>query len=163
MASIITYFREDHGWDRLLEQPGDIVPRDEKRKGRGMSGVRQEWRDLFADYCGDLGTALSIAGPWWSETILARERTGLSREQAIKESFNKRAAGAASHPKVIWIVRTYWENCEALNRDLSGQDRVYPEDFLLRWLREAGHDELVRLVTCMPYWPIGLDADGNWC
>jgi len=27
---------------------------------------------------------------------------------------------------------------------------------------EEGLKDYVRLLTCMPYWPIGLDENGNW-
>lgn len=80
----------------------------------------------------------------------------MTREQAIEESFDRRLAGAASHPKVVWIVRSYWLAAARIGE-------VSPEIFLLQWLIDSGETELVRLIACMPYWPIGLDETGNWC
>ena len=37
-----------------------------------------------------------------------------------------------------------------------------PEEFLLRWLVTDRLDELAEFLAGMPYWPIGMDEDGNW-
>lgn len=162
MAALTTYFRHDEGRQRLLEQPHDIIPRDPARRGGRLAGAGQRARRLFGYYRADLRTAFDIAAPWWEATIAAQESLGLSRADAVRASFEKRAAGAASHPKLVWIVRSYWLKCGALTEG-PAEDFVYPEEFLILWLEEAGEDELVRLICCMPYWPIGLDAQGNWC
>lgn len=160
--ALITYFSTEDGYRRLLEQPRDVVPRAD-----GDPAIRPEeagpgHHALFAEYRQDLRTAYGEAAPWWEATIEAQERLGLPQDEAIEAAFTKRAAGAAAHPRVVWIVRTYWLACDRLNRD-GATPPVDPETLLLKWLADLDETELLRLVCCMPYWPIGLDADGRWC
>jgi hypothetical protein len=156
--SLITLYRTDDGVERLLAQPGDVVPR--VGRATGLSEASPEHRSLFESYRQDLATAYGIAKLWWEDTVAAQERLGKGRDEAIEVSFDRRLAGAASHPKVVWIVRTYWLACADLPAVGSA---VWPERFLLQWLIDAGESELVRLIACMPYWPVGLDENGNWC
>lgn len=39
---------------------------------------------------------------------------------------------------------------------------VPSEVLLLHWLLDGRHDSWIEALTCMPYWPIGLDGEGNW-
>jgi hypothetical protein len=50
-----------------------------------------------------------------------------------------------------------------MNRELPLERRVAPQDVLLRWLADSGADDCVELATAMPYWPIELDGEGQWC
>ncbi|KIG19138.1 hypothetical protein DB30_04603 [Enhygromyxa salina] len=161
--AVITYFEVEDGKRRLLEQPGDVVARTPGGMARELDdAVAPAHRALFDEYLGDLQTAHDIAEPWWAGTIEAQRAQGLDEDDALEAAFTRRAAGAASHPKVVWIVRSYWLQCEEVNGALPPEQRVYPEVFLLKWLIDAGKDDLVTLIACMPYWPMGLDADGNW-
>lgn len=160
--ALITFFSTEDGYRRLLEQPHDVVPRGEGGRAIRLEEAGAAHRALFAEYRQDLRTAYGEAVPWWEGTIEAQERLGRSREDAIEAAFTKRAAGAAAHPRVVWIVRTYWLACDRLNQEGAASE-VYPEVLLLGWLAEVEETELLRLVCCMPYWPIGLDAAGNWC
>ena len=160
--TLITYFDVEDGKRRLMEQPSDVAPRIPGGMALRRDAAPAPHARLHDDYLGDLRTALSLAEPWWEGTIEAQERLGLSRDDALDAAFTRRAAGAASHPRVVWIVRTYWLQVEELNAAAAPEDRVYPEVFLLKWLIDAGHDDLVTLLACMPYWPMGLTADGRW-
>ncbi|KIG12825.1 hypothetical protein DB30_00988 [Enhygromyxa salina] len=70
--------------------------------------------------------------------------------------------GPVADPHVIGVIRAYWLACEAINAKLPHSARVAPERMLLAWLVDGRHDSWVRLLTAMPYWPIGLDAEGRW-
>lgn len=87
----------------------------------------------------------------------------MSRDEALDEAYAQRAAGPASAPEFVWFIRHFWLRVDALNRTLPLERRVAPQDLLLGWLAEAGDDESVELATAMPYWPIGLDDQGQWC
>ncbi|NJM82357.1 MAG: hypothetical protein HC844_07560 [Tabrizicola sp.] len=160
---LVPFFNPDDGRRRLLEQPHDVVPRDPARRGRRLAEATASYQSLFDEYRTDLMRAWGIADPWWSATVSARETSGVSREEALKAAWWNRIAGPASHPIVIWIVRTYWMECDGLNAESPGDEAIYPEEFMLSWLIEAEEPDLAGLIACMPYWPVGLDRNGNWC
>ncbi|MEJ6784828.1 hypothetical protein [Aminobacter sp. Piv2-1] len=159
--SLITFFETERGIHRLLRQPGHVEPRDAKVAARKLGESSERHQALFDGYRDDIRTAYEIAARWWANTVAAQLQLGLSRDAAIREAFMKRAAGAAAHGNVIWIVRNYWLDCCEVNKETGSV--VYPETLLLQWLVDAEEDELVRLIACMPYWPIGMDANGAWC
>lgn len=160
--ALVTFYETERGISRLLRQPADVKVRTGK-PSPAYEDAALGYQRLFKDYLADLGTVYEIAAPWWEGTIESQMALGLDRAAAIVESFNRRAAGAASHPNFVWLVRYYWLECDDLGQELENGQVVQPEIFLLRWVIDAGEIEFVRLIACMPYWPIGLDADGNWC
>lgn len=161
--TLITLFRTDDGVERLMAQPAEARPATATGREFAAAEADRRHAELFASYRSDLRTAYGIASLWWEDTIAAQEKLGKSREDAIEEAFDRRLAGAASHPKVIWIVRRYWLACEQINEALPDEQKIPPEVFCLKWLVDIDETDLVRLLACMPYWPIGLDENGNWC
>ncbi|MER8695797.1 hypothetical protein NKI77_22300 [Mesorhizobium opportunistum] len=159
--ALITHFDTDRGIRRLLRQPSCVEPRDANIAARKLTQSSGRHQDLFDGYLEDIQTAYEIAAPWWADTVKAQQQLGLNRDEAIRAAFNKRAAGAAAHGNVVWIVRNYWlDCCDASN---GPEETVYPETLLLQWLIDAKRKELVRLIACMPYWPIGMDENRAWC
>jgi hypothetical protein len=150
-----------NGVRRLLGQPGDVMPREAGRPGLPRAAAPEGHRDLFDDYLNDLRLAYDLAVEWWEGTVEAQEEEGMGHEEAVAAALDARLAGPAAHPSVVYMVRSYWLLCEEESRG-SGVV-VHPEELLLGWLVEAGEDDLVKLLACMPYWPIGLDAEGRWC
>lgn len=149
-------FKTESGIRRLLSAPGDIAPRGAPVS---FASAGPAFQQIYAAYRDVLWDAHLIAVPWWENTINAQEGLGLSRADAVKASFDKRMAGAASHPRVVQVIRDAWLRTAALGRN----GPVAPEQLLLQWLIDAGESDLVTLVACMPYWPIGIDDEGNWC
>lgn len=160
---LLTLFPTENGIARLLAQPGDVVPRRAGPTGLKESAALPPLRELFANYRNDLKLVYDIAALWWEGTVEAQEDLGLDPEEALKEAFDTRLAGPAAHPNVVWIVRSYWLLCSDTDPKSVAYGQAYPEEILLQWLIDAGETELVRLIACMPYWPIGLDENGNWC
>ncbi|AZO63659.1 MAG: hypothetical protein E5Y88_01770 [Mesorhizobium sp.] len=160
--TLITLRSTEDGIARLLAQPGDIKPRRDDIRRSTLEEASAEHQEVFGDYVADLTTACGIAEKWWEDTVNAQVKKGMDRDDAIAVSFNRRWAGPAAHPKVVWIVRLYWLACDKINTDFVPGKPVYPETFLLKWLVDAGEKELVQLIACMPYWPVGLDENGDW-
>ncbi|MBN9035195.1 MAG: hypothetical protein J0H53_03915 [Rhizobiales bacterium] len=154
-----TLFEPESGMRRLLSAPSDIEPRDYPVLRR--EAAPQAFQALYDEYRERLWRAHLVAVPWWEDTIRAQERLGRSRAEAVDVSFDKRIAGAAAHPAVVHVLRECWLRCVELCEAYPGRE-VAPETLLLQWLADAGETDLVAVVTCMPYWPIGMDADGNW-
>lgn len=163
MTAIAMQFDVGNGVRRLLGQPGDVVPREPGASRRRPEEASAAHRKLYAGWLNDIRLAYDLAVEWWEGTVEAQMDEGLTREEATAEAIDARLAGPAAHPSVVYMVRAYWILCDDANREAGPEQAVAPERFLLGWLVDDGHDDLVKLLACMPYWPIGLDAQGNWC
>lgn len=152
------------GVERLLNAPKDIeggtpVPDRVRRIGES----REELQKLFEHYRKGYEFFYPHAERWWKGCVAAAEGEGRTHQQAVDIAFENRLAGPASVGEVVWFVRYFWLRCDNVNKSLPFEDRVAPQDVLLRWLVDGEDDEYVALLTCMPYWPIGLDEHGAWC
>lgn len=162
--SLETVHNVELGTYQLLHAPDDLGglalaqglarPRREATRGHGK---------LYEEYLADFVMAYEVAEEWWRSCVSAHVSAGVPRSLAIDTAFEKRLAGPASAPEFVWFIRLYWLLCDEINRGLPEWDRVPPQVFLLGWLVDDGLNDYVQLVTAMPYWPIGLDENGNWC
>lgn len=160
---LLTLEGPENGIARLMQAMRDLPDYPERDvPDLPLAEAPDPQRRLFGAYRKLLRQAYVEAVPWWEGTVAARARDGRTEEEALAAAFNDRMAGPASYPRVVWIVRAIWLEAAILNRRAPAA-RVRPETVLLGWLVEAGETELVRLLACMPYWPVGLDAEGNWC
>jgi hypothetical protein len=145
----------------LLRAVRDVAPDDHPPSSRARAAPGPH-RALFDDYLRDLGEARQHANGWIQSIIDKEEdRTG-DRQEAIRIVSERRPVGAVAHGVVIATVRRYWLACDALNREADPPRRVAPEDLVLGWLVEEGHDDLAEFLAGLPYWPIGLDTDDHW-
>jgi hypothetical protein len=71
-------------------------------------------------------------------------------------------AGAAFDARVVAVVRKYWLACDVLNQKVAEDVRISPQVFLLEWLLREREQEALEVLAGMPYWPIGMDPNGNW-
>lgn len=149
------------GIGRLLGAPRDLA-RESEWRTRDPEIVGSDHRRLFVAYRVDLERALAGAERWWLGIIEQREREGRSREQAVDAAFDLVFCGAVAYPDVVGVIRAYWLACEAINAELPPTAWVAPERMLLAWLLDGQHDSWVRILTGMPYWPLGLDEHGAW-
>ncbi len=162
--ALVTLHDTNDGIRRLMTSMLDIeeYPFKETRYLQ-LQAAPEAQRVLFDSYLLLIRQAYKDAEAWWEGTIEAQRMTGLDERQAILKAFDDRMAGPASDPKVVWIVRLIWLECMKRNSALPPDQQVRPEFLLLQWLIDSGETDLVRLIACMPYWPIGLDENGNWC
>lgn len=162
--AITTLYGTENGVRRLLAAHLDLDQySDWPGTDRSLSTASADERELFDGYVLMLRQMYELCEPWWESTIAAQQINGRSREEAVEAAFLKRLAGPASHPSVVWVIRAFWLDRAKQNQRMPPDQWVRPEIVLLQWLIDAGETELVRLVACMPYWPIGLDESGNWC
>jgi len=157
-----------HDWragvERLLRAPTDL-PRLDTQLSRPMEKYMgsPQHLELFEDYVGLLDQVISYAVARWEGLVQARLNEGLTRKAALETYYSVWPAGPASLPQLVWVLRTFWLECAELNEQSPPDLRVPPQVFLLGWLiREGGHELTLQVLGGMPYWPIGLDADGNW-
>jgi hypothetical protein len=151
----------DSGIKRLLAAPGDLPHRNP------LAGKRWAWseasaqhRMLFDQYCGELAAVVREVEEWWTAMLAMEKSRGASDPEALRGLYTRRPAGPASHPGTIRVVRKYWLACDTTNR--SDSPFVAPEVFLIAWLVERRMEREIVVLTGMPYWPIGMDAEGNW-
>lgn len=149
---------------QLLDAPNDLaafVP--EQGKPRPVAAGTAQHQDIYAKYLANFEVAYEVADDWWKGCVAAYLEDGYDAEEANELAYEKRLAGPASAPEVVWFFRNYWLAFDEVNRSLEPKDRVPPQVAMLGWLVEENRKNYVRLLTCMPYWPIGLDENGNWC
>jgi len=150
---LITKSRRQRGIQRLLSAPLDLALSGAPVwDGRGAKPDGKH-NKLFAAYMKDLGKAVPKAMKFWQELA----------EDDEKMAWRTRPAGPASDPRFVALIRQYWLACHELNQTLAPSQRVPPEVFLLEWLVDTGKQNLIDVLACMPYWPIGMDKSGNWC
>ena len=110
----------------------------------------------------DLATALHAAERWWAGVVATSiERAG-NFEGGLRLAFTEFFAGPGGFPEVQYVVHHYWLACVELAASLPEHQRLPPETVLLAWLLDGRHDSWLPVFACMPYWPLGLDAEGNW-
>jgi hypothetical protein len=151
------------GLRRLLAAPRDLPPCAPWRDPPVEKAEASEpHREAHGRYLEHLGVALDMTEPWWRGMMERFTDQGRSPEDAMNEVYRTGFAGPASSPHVVWVVRTYWLECVAINESLPEPQRVPPEVFLLHWLVQDQRTEAVQVLSGMPYWPIGLSAEGRW-
>jgi hypothetical protein len=152
------------GLHRLLAAPKDVDRWDTALGDVSMTAVSDDHRRLFAAYIRDLGPATSKAVQIWDDEVEWNANASGDRPEALSEQWMTYPAGPAAQPFFVALVRRYWLACDALNRKVPPASGVTPETFLLGWLMHLSpqQDEAVNVLACMPYWPLGMDHDGNW-
>lgn len=151
------------GVERLLAQPRDLKsPKVEIRHGEDSSSGLERHRALFKAYLRDMDKAVREADADWNRRVDGWAKKWKNRDRALEHMWTERPAGPASHRDLIGVVRRYWLQCVALNNKVDASERVAPETFILAWVIAEGHNDAARVLSGMPYWPLGQDEDGNW-
>jgi hypothetical protein len=143
----------------LLEAVRDVAPPGHPPGGAAGSA---QHRALFEQYLKKLGRAKRSADQWWLGLIDTEVKHTRNRDRAIANVKERRPIGPVSHPEVTGTVRKFWLACAALNEEVAIAERVAPEDFILGWMLRLGHDDLAKFLSGYPFWPVGMDWDGNW-
>lgn len=164
MIDRVTTELVEKGLKRLISAPKDLRFCDYASIGEthGRFEGSPAHRSLFNEYKEILGEVVDVALDWWAETIEARKQLTNDNDEAIRAAWLSRPAGPASFPGIVALIRDYWLACHEINKSVPNEQRVPPEVFLLFWLQEDKKTQEVAVLSCMPYWPIGLDEHGNW-
>ena len=117
--------------------------------------------DLFDGYVRELRAAKQGADTWWNsliETEAARSGNQILASRIVKLRW---PVGPVAHKYVIAVVRKFWLACEEINGDAVADYRFRPEHLVLKLL-VPNHPELAEFLSALPFWPMGIDAKGNW-
>jgi hypothetical protein len=148
--------------DRLIAAIADVAPFGHPAP-LNLSQAGREHRQLFRHYLADLKTAYERAQEWWNGLIKGLMKdAGLSREEAERAVQADSPLGPADDSDIIATIRRYWLECAKLNGVVPALEQVPPEQFVLGWLVEDGHDTFAELISRLTYFPVGLDQSGNW-
>ena len=159
---IITEARLKLGLERLINSPLDLRRCGARVWDQDMNSDKSHHWSLFNSYVHELREVIPEARKVWRAIIIDCQSRNDNIEKAMLEALRFQPAGAAFDGRVIAVVRKYWLACDALNSKLQTNQKVSPHIFLLSWLIDAGYSDAAEVLAGMPYWPIGLDRDGNW-
>lgn len=153
------------GASRLLEQGADLCfPGADTSSVFQRSLVRNDrYLSVYEDYKVSLKMSRTVAVEWWNALVNNSTEVIGDAGKALRRNYELRPAGPASHPAVVSTVREYWLLCIDKAKMLRLEETLPPSAILLGWLIEDGLSDLSDILTAMPYWPIGLDENGNWC
>lgn len=151
------------GLFRLLNGPKDVDRWDANLASKDRQSASPAHQELFRRYCNDLRRVVRQVEMNWVGELGGWASEGRTPVEAEKELWATYPAGPAAHPFFVALVRRYWLGCDTLNKSTAKEQRVSPEQFLLGWLLgDPEWEEMVAVIACMPYWPMGIDAEGNW-
>ena len=151
------------GIGRLLAQPRDVKRWDGHLGDPGKARASAEHRALFDRYVAELRPVAKRAEDVWDREVEALTAQSGDKKLALREQALRMPSGPGGRPYLVEIIRRYWLACDELNRRVPAEQAVAPESLLLGWLaNEMPHDPAVKVLACLPHWPMGLDPEGNW-
>ncbi len=151
------------GWKRLFHAPKDVRdPANLILKTPKHVACPESMQPLFDSYREEMGWAVDQALDWWRGIVETEQgRAGGSLHDAALRAYDTWPAGPAANEMAVSTVRRYWLAADKAARTAS--PGILPEDFLLASLDRKRDAGIILVLTAMPYWPIGLDENGNWC
>ena len=118
--------------------------------------------ELFVHYVQDLRRAKDQAQDWWEDVVATEQTRTHDRSHALRVLRLRFPAGPVGDLRVVAVIRQYWLACTSLNASVESSRHVRPEEFLMGRLIGGRDQDLALFLADLPYWPIGMDADGNW-
>lgn len=150
------------GIDRLLAAASDL--RTTPIRELALGEASEFHRLAHHAYARELERAFAEAEQWWTRELGQREARGQNSDETLDDLYLAHPCGPVSHPRVLGVIQAFWILCEEINVVFAAgsERRVGPEQLLLGWLLDDHHETWVEILSAMPYWPIGLDAKGQW-
>jgi len=128
--------------------------------------MKNTYEILFDEYVKELDKAVSFEEDRLDSIREKKLSEGKSQEE-IETFIMERFDPICCSGRVIAVFRKYWLKCNELNiyNEKNGVDEyVNPKDFTVDWLSNDGDPyELFGLISGMPYYPIGIDENGEYC
>ncbi|MEI5909527.1 hypothetical protein WAK64_21095 [Bacillus spongiae] len=126
----------------------------------------KNYEKLFEQYVIELDKAVS-----YEEDRLDATRSKLGNEgkstDEIERFIRSRFDPICCSGRVVAVFREYWLKCHELNvynQKNNIDSYVNPKDFTVDWLSKNGDPyELYSIIDGMPYYPIGINEDGDYC
>ncbi len=158
------HHRIDRGMKRLLCLSRDVATVPETPGARRhRADAAPEFERLYRAYLGDMRPIAIEAQHWWQRIVDNTASIHGSFEEGKRVALVVRASGMSANENYVSCIREHWFAFTRLNLTLPLEQRVPPEDALLLWPLEDEIEDIYQVVISMLYWPIGIDAKGNWC
>jgi hypothetical protein len=160
----ITEDRTREGLERLLLAPRDLDRWDRAIGEPGKQRASVEHRRLFEQYKREFAEVAAEAERQWDAEIAWLREHSENSAEAIRERWTMIPAGPAARPFLVAFVRRMWLSVDSINRLVPEHEAVAPEVFLVKWLMEEVplRHVCMKVLAVIPYWPMGLDMEGNW-
>ncbi len=110
-----------------------------------MKNESTEYELLFEKYVKDL------------ESAIEEEKENIDVSEGDKTYRYELAISG----RVIDVFRRYWFECDKLNDNEDIEEYVNPKDFVVDWLSGL-HQNLYEIINSLPYYPIGIDENGDY-
>ncbi|MEH7515743.1 hypothetical protein V7146_23760 [Gottfriedia acidiceleris] len=124
------------------------------------------YKNLFDEYVKELDKAVSFEEDnldFIREKMLIAGKSEVEIENYIMGNYDPICCSG----RVIAVFRKYWLKCNDLNvnnKNNGSDEYINPKVFTIDWLSNDGDPyELVELMNGMPYYPIGIDENGDYC
>lgn len=128
--------------------------------------MKNTYEILFDEYVKELDKAVSFEEDRLDSIREKKLSEGKSQEE-IENFIMERFDPICCSGRVLAVFRKFWLKCNELNiyNEKNGVDEyVNPRDFTVDWLSNDGDPyELFGLISGMPYYPIGIDENGEYC
>ncbi|WP_163537576.1 hypothetical protein [Gracilibacillus sp. YIM 98692] len=128
--------------------------------------MKNSYELLFDEYVIELDKAVSFEEDRLDnirERMLSDGKSQVEIDDFIMERFDPICCSG----RVIAVFRKYWLKCNELNLNNgknSVNEYVNPKEFTVDWLSKNGDPyELFGVISEMPYYPIGIDENGDYC
>lgn len=118
-----------------------------------------KYDELFQDYVFELIKAV-IEEKERFERICMINQDKFESKQELEKWIQEIFGPISNQGRIIAVFREYWLKCEELN--MLGEGYANPRNFVTDWLLGT-QQELYEIIKSMPYYPIGIDEEGNYC
>lgn len=154
----------ENGWLRLYHSPKDVrAPVSLVLETPNFIETTDALKPLHAEYVQDFEDWSPREIEWWRHVVTQNLAEDGDVRAAAMAAYERWPAGPASREDMVGLFRKYWFACLEACKDLPEVQRMPPEDFLMSNMSSEIDPIRHLVVTAMPYWPIGLDENGNWC
>ena len=131
-----------------------------------MTDTLEKYKELFHQYAEELDEAVTFEEER-IEGVRGRLVGEGKSEEEVEKVIRKRCDPLCCSGRVIAVFRKYWLKCHELNvLNEESQTDLYvnPKDFTVDWLTTDGDPyDLFAIIDDMPYYPIGVDENGDYC
>lgn len=122
-----------------------------------------EYNELYKEYVYELKKAV-MEEKEYLERIRQKNANRFSNKEDLEKFLKQRFDPVCCSGRVIAVFRKYWLKCDEINYSIDNESNEYvnPKEFVVDYL-SGSNQELYDIISSMPYYPIGVDENGDYC
>lgn len=120
--------------------------------------------ELFESYVEEMRSAINQEMQRLT-SFIEKNKHRFKTDEELSQFLGSRFDPVYCSGRVIAVFRKYWLLCEnnnVLNKQNALDEYVNPRELTVDWLC-GKHDDIYRIIEAMPYYPIGIDENGDYC